>query len=192
MRSGERVLPSRHLLVQSQHLQHQSKVWNLFKVDNFKTPDFILRLEQISLLVLVFSPDFTYCWRWTSKWRLGMCLTRYMAYLFWSLSDIPQLLSGLTQAIPKLGDKELREEGACEIWEIFSRCGVEIGSKLISKRNGFLYCIITFDFMKYSHHLFQQFLETFYKQSFRKFLCPRLCFEKLCYAILLTSFMVVV
>ena len=111
-----------------------------------------------------------------------MCLTRYMAYLFWSFSDIPKLLSGLTQAIPKLGDKELREEGACEIWEIFSRCGVEIGSKLISKRNGFLYCIITFDFMKYSHHLFQQFLETFYKQSFRKFLCPRL-FRKimLCY-----------
>ena len=111
-----------------------------------------------------------------------MCLTRYMAYLFWSFSDIPKLLSGLTQAIPKLGDKELREEGACEIWEIFWRCGVEIGSKLISKRNGFLYCNITFDFMKYSHHLFQQFLETYYKQSFRKFLCPRL-FRKimLCY-----------
>ena len=38
---------------------------------------------------------------------------------FLVLSDIPELLSGLTQAIPKLGDKELKEEGACEIWEIF-------------------------------------------------------------------------
>ena len=45
---------SRHLPVQSQQWEHQSNVWNLFKVNNKDTRTIITDFGQISHIVLVF------------------------------------------------------------------------------------------------------------------------------------------
>ena len=58
------ALPIWHLFVQTQQWNHQSNVWNLFKVNN-KDP----RHGFHRLLWCL------YCWLWTSKCRLGNVFT---------------------------------------------------------------------------------------------------------------------
>ena len=79
-----KVLPSRHLLVQSQQWKHQNNVWNLFKVND---KDFRIK-SMMSLWCIYYQifKDFTFArfhyWLWTSKYGLhkGWIKPTYWSY----------------------------------------------------------------------------------------------------------------